>query len=217
MEATDAAAPLSGPHDAGHLARRERGRLERLLVHVADGRRGLAEVVRLGRSRICRAGRCRRRAALLLACRHASGSIFGSPGTDFIWGGGRLATAWPAGADDNAYSKVRTSHVPTLLIGGSLDGATPPQNATRELLPHLPNGHQVILPNLGHTVDFWSYEPKASSRLVNTLPGQRQGRRLRSTRARMSTSRRGSLSRRSPRSSRARWSASLSSRCSRCC
>ena len=98
-----------------------------------------------------------------------SDSILGSPGTDFIWGGGQLATSWPAGPDDTAYSRVRTSRVPTLLIGGDLDGATPPQNATRELLPHLPNGHQVVLPNLGHTTDFWSYEPKASSRLVNTF------------------------------------------------
>ena len=35
----------------------------------------------------------------------------------------------------------------TLLIGGELDFATPPQKATRELLPHLPNGHEVVLPD----------------------------------------------------------------------
>ena len=57
----------------------------------------------------------------------------------------------------------------TLLIGGTLDFATPPQDATRELLPHLPNGHQVVLAELGHTTDFWSYQPTASSRLVNTF------------------------------------------------
>jgi RND superfamily putative drug exporter len=97
------------------------------------------------------------------------GSILGGPGTDFLWAGGRLRTAWPAGPDDDQYSHVRTSQVPTLLIGGNLDFATPPQNTTRELLPHLPNGHQVVLPNLGHTDDFWSYEPAASSHLVNTF------------------------------------------------
>jgi pimeloyl-ACP methyl ester carboxylesterase len=97
-------------------------------------------------------------------------SILGkSPGSDFLWAGGTLRTAWPAGPDDNAYSKAQTSRVPTLLIGGDLDLATPPQRATRELLPHLPNGHQVVLPNLGHTDDFWSYEPEASSHLVNTF------------------------------------------------
>ena len=65
MEATDAAAPLSGADDARHVARRRRGRRKRLLVHVADGRRGPAQVVRLGRSRIRRTGRRRRSAALL--------------------------------------------------------------------------------------------------------------------------------------------------------
>ena len=54
---------------------------------------------------------------------------------------------------------MQDSNVETLLIGGALDFATPPQDATRELLPHLPNGHQVVLPDFGHTDDFWSYQP----------------------------------------------------------
>jgi pimeloyl-ACP methyl ester carboxylesterase len=108
------------------------------------------------------------------AKRHFSGphrrdSILGDPGTEFIWGGGRLAHAWPSNGSDNQYSRVQTSKVPTLLIGGNLDGATPSQAATDELLPHLPNGHQVVLSELGHTTDFWSYEPSASSHLVNTF------------------------------------------------
>ena len=37
---------------------------------------------------------------------------------------------------------MRGSNVETLLIGGELDVATPPQWATRELLPHLPNGQR---------------------------------------------------------------------------
>ncbi len=56
----------------------------------------------------------------------------------------------------------------TLLIGGSLDFATPPQNATKELLPYLPNGHQVILAGLGHTTSFWTEQTKASTHLINT-------------------------------------------------
>ncbi len=64
---------------------------------------------------------------------------------------------------------MRDSSVETLLVGGNLDFATPPQTATRQLLPHLPNGHQVVLPGLGHTDDFWSYQPQASSHLVNTF------------------------------------------------
>lgn len=54
--------------------------------------------------------------------------------------GGALASAWPASPDENAYS--------TLVISGALDGAPPTQNATHELLPHLRNGHQLLLSEL---------------------------------------------------------------------
>jgi pimeloyl-ACP methyl ester carboxylesterase len=101
--------------------------------------------------------------------RHADrGSVIGSPGTDLIWAGGRLLDAWPASPDENQYTRVRDSKVETLLIGGRLDFATPPQNARRELLPHLSNGRQVVLPGLGHTDDFWAYESAASNHLINT-------------------------------------------------
>jgi hypothetical protein len=98
-------------------------------------------------------------------------SILRDAGADFIWAGGRLAHAWPSSPSDNQYSRVQTSRVATLLIGGKLDFATPPQDATRELLPHLPNGHQVVLPDFGHTTDFWTYQPKASTRLIDTFLG----------------------------------------------
>jgi pimeloyl-ACP methyl ester carboxylesterase len=91
------------------------------------------------------------------------------PGTDFIWAGGKLADAWPAAPHEGEYSRVRTSKVETLLIGGALDFATPPQVATNELLPYLPNGHQVVLPGFGHTTSFWTEQPKAGSRLINTF------------------------------------------------
>jgi hypothetical protein len=97
------------------------------------------------------------------------GSVIGSPGTELVWAGGRLVDAWPANPDENEYGRVRDSKVETLLIGGALDFATPPQNATRELLPHLPNGHQVVLPKLGHADDFWAYQPAASTRLIDTF------------------------------------------------
>ena len=64
---------------------------------------------------------------------------------------------------------MQTSNVETLLVGGELDFATPPQSATKELLPHLPNGHQVVLPGFGHTNDFWTYQPEASTHLLNTF------------------------------------------------
>jgi pimeloyl-ACP methyl ester carboxylesterase len=99
------------------------------------------------------------------------GSVIGSPATDLIWAGGRLVDAWPATPDDNAYTRVRDSKVETLLVGGRLDFATPPQNAARELLPHLPNGRQVVLDGIGHSDDFWAYERPASERLLNTYFG----------------------------------------------
>lgn len=97
------------------------------------------------------------------------GSVIGSPGTDFLWAGGQVLNAWPANPDENEYTQVRDSNVETLLIGGNLDFATPPQNAAFQLLPHLENGHQVVLSNLGHTDDFWAYQPPASTRLISTF------------------------------------------------
>ena len=94
------------------------------------------------------------------------GSIIGNPFTEFLWGAGGLVHAWPANPGENQYTSVQNSNVPTLLIGGTLDFETPAQNATKELLPHLPNGHQVILSGLGHVDDFWPYEPSASTQLL---------------------------------------------------
>ena len=89
---------------------------------------------------------------------------------------------------------MRDSRVETLLVGGALDFATPPQVATGELLPHLPNGHQVVLPNLGHADDFWTYEPAASTRLVDSYLDSGASIR-RSIRPTASTSRRRSRTR----------------------
>jgi pimeloyl-ACP methyl ester carboxylesterase len=97
------------------------------------------------------------------------GSILGNPGTGVLWAGGGLADAWPAEPDEDRYDHVRTSGTETLLIGGNLDFSTPVENATKELLPHLPNGHQVVLPGFGHTGDFWNVQPDAGSRLVNAF------------------------------------------------
>ncbi len=97
------------------------------------------------------------------------GSIIGNPGTEFLFGGGGLLHAWPANPTDNEYTHVQTSKVQTLLIGGSLDFATPPEVATKELLPYLPNGHQVILAGFGHTTSIWTEQTKASNHLMNTF------------------------------------------------
>jgi len=89
--------------------------------------------------------------------------------TAFLWGGGRLSEAWPAARDAAEYGEVRPSEVETLVVGGELDFAVPPQVATEQLLPSLENGHEVVLPGFGHAPDFWTYQPEASSRLINTF------------------------------------------------
>ena len=93
----------------------------------------------------------------------------GYVGTAFAWGGGQLAESWPAVPEGKAYDRVRTSDVETLLIGGELDTSTPPQVATEELLPYLPNGDEVVLPALGHTMSFFAEQPEAGTRLINTF------------------------------------------------
>lgn len=97
------------------------------------------------------------------------GTIIDNPATQFLWGGGGLLAAWPRNPGSNEYTRPQRSSVPTLLIGGTVDFATPPQNATTELLPYLSHGHQVVLAELGHTADFWDYEPRAGNRLINTF------------------------------------------------
>jgi pimeloyl-ACP methyl ester carboxylesterase len=97
------------------------------------------------------------------------GSIIGNPLGEFLWGAGGMAHAWAANPGENQYTSVQNSNVPTLLIGGTLDFETPAQNATKELLPHLSNGHQVILSGLGHVDDFDAYEPSASTQLLTTF------------------------------------------------
>jgi hypothetical protein len=80
-----------------------------------------------------------------------------------------MVRVWPATPSRDEFTQVRPSAVETLLVGGTLDFSTPSENATRELLPHLSNGHQVVLAELGHTSDFWTYEPEAGNRLINTF------------------------------------------------
>ena len=43
------------------------------------------------------------------------------------------------------------------------------RSATKELLPHLPNGHQVVLPGFGHSNDFWTDQPEAGTHLLDTF------------------------------------------------
>ncbi len=94
-------------------------------------------------------------------------SVIGDPGNRFLWAGGALTDAWPAAPGESTYARTRDSDVPMLLISGEFDGTTPAVNATRDLLPHLSNGHQVLLKGFGHTTDFWSQQVGAGNHLIN--------------------------------------------------
>ena len=96
-------------------------------------------------------------------------SSLGYAASSYVWGGGRMANGWPASYGADEYDIVSTTDVETLLIGGTLDGAAPPQNATKQYLPHLTNGRQVLLSDIGHTLDFWSYQSDASTTLITTF------------------------------------------------
>ncbi len=60
------------------------------------------------------------------------------------------ASAWYNVSIPDEFKKVRLSQTETLMISGNLDVSTPAENATKELLPYLPNGKQVILRNMSH-------------------------------------------------------------------
>jgi putative drug exporter of the RND superfamily len=97
------------------------------------------------------------------------GTNLGRDATAFVWGGGSLIDGWPAAPDEDEYTSVRRSNVQTLLISGALDFTTPPQVATKELLPYLPNGHQVVLPGFGHSTSVWTDQAEAGTRLIGTF------------------------------------------------
>ena len=164
---TDGAGPLAGPWTIDTLLSAGQGDgsgawLLSLMAQVAFPSEQLwGDVAAAARIDVASARR-------LYSAGADSGSIIGKPGTDLIWAGGGLVDAWPANPEENQYTRVRDSNIETLLIGGELDFATPPQWATRELLPHLPNGREVVLADIGHSDDFWTYQKEAGSRLINT-------------------------------------------------
>ena len=167
MESTAEAEPLSAPDifDAWHAA--DDGDASGLWFMSFFGDLAFPESFVWGE--LASMGRIDNAAARAHFSRNTdSRSILGNPGTRFIWADGRLADAWPAPPSDE-YSRMRTSRVETLVVGGTLDGATSPRQATSDLMPYLPNGRQVLLEGIGHTIDFWSYDPAASTRLIDTF------------------------------------------------
>ncbi len=93
------------------------------------------------------------------------GSVLGSPASYWYM---PMVPGWPDNRIPEEYEQVHDTEVETLLISGNLDFACPAQFASDELLPHLRNGHHVILEDLGHVSSFYGSQPEARARLLTT-------------------------------------------------
>lgn len=96
-------------------------------------------------------------------------SNLGRAATASGWAAGYWLDGWPAAAETETYQRVRISEVETLVVNGELDVSTPPQKASRELMPFLPKGQEVILTGFGHTGSFFHEQPDAGTHLINTF------------------------------------------------
>lgn len=96
------------------------------------------------------------------------GATLGSPLGKLLWGPLRYG-AWPIRPLPDDYRALRRSDVPTLLISGDLDPATPAEFAENELLPHLGRGRHVVFSGMGHVDDTWRAGGDALQRLLTSF------------------------------------------------
>jgi len=97
----------------------------------------------------------------------APDSIIGSPVALMIWSS--LSREWSKNTLPPELREVRPTDVETLLVNGSVDFSTPAEYATKELLPSLTHGKQVILSEMGHVGDLWGVQPEATLRLLTSF------------------------------------------------
>ena len=95
------------------------------------------------------------------------GSILGSPMSKIL--GGMKYGGWPIKPIPEEYQKLQDSDVETLMVNGNIDFSTPAENARDEFLPHLTNGHLVILSEIGHSSDVVETQPDAFRHLAETF------------------------------------------------
>jgi pimeloyl-ACP methyl ester carboxylesterase len=93
-------------------------------------------------------------------------AILGAPLSLLIWGA--ISEDWPLKLLPEAMRRVQPLDVPTLLISGELDIATPAEPVERELLPALSHGRHVVLPETGHVPDVLKAQPAAVTHLLST-------------------------------------------------
>jgi pimeloyl-ACP methyl ester carboxylesterase len=96
------------------------------------------------------------------------GSIIGSPVAKLIIGYVKYSSMSLRMIPEE-FRKAKKSDTETLIISGSIDFSTPAQYARDELLPHLPNGHQVILSEMGHVRDLYGLQTRALTHLIKSF------------------------------------------------
>jgi pimeloyl-ACP methyl ester carboxylesterase len=99
---------------------------------------------------------------------YPSGLPLGSPMNVLAWGPSAYGR-WPTQRLSEEFRQLRPSDVETLLLSGNLDFSTPAENATRELLPCLTHGRQIILSDCGHVGDVWHTNVENTRRILTTF------------------------------------------------
>lgn len=92
----------------------------------------------------------------------------GSPLSKLLWGP-LSYDRWPIQQLPEEFRQLRYSDVETLLLSGNVDFSTPAEFATRELLPYLRNGKQVILSECGHVGDVLNVNPENTKRMLTSF------------------------------------------------
>ena len=179
MESTSVADAAVRADHAEHADLHLEGRRQRRLVPVADGEDGVPRGFHLGRAGRDEPRRHPRRQAVLREG-PAPQRLDPRQPRDGVPLRGRRADRRLAGR-----ARTRTSTRPSATrtsrrcwsAGRSTSRLRPSRRRT-QLLPHLPNGHQVVLPALGHTTSFWGYEPEAQKAPAEHVLRHWQSRQL---------------------------------------
>ncbi len=83
-----------------------------------------------------------------------------------------ICAAWPALDHGDAFRSPVRSHVPALIISGTLDSRTPPRNA-EEVRTGLPNSTHLVIENAGHDNDLFLSSPKILDTMRAFLRGEK--------------------------------------------
>ena len=76
---------------------------------------------------------------------------------------------WPTQQLPEEFRQLKHSDVETLILSGNMDFSTPPEYATKELLPYLRNGRQVILSECGHVGDVMYLNAENTRRILTSF------------------------------------------------